>query len=132
MAHRKAGGSAKNLRDSNPKYLGVKLADGQSAQIGSIIVRQRGTKTMAGANVGVGKDHTLFALTPGIVKFTSKRKKHFNGDVVIKKVVSVITDTVSVKTPTSKKQTKKTVIKTESKKPVAKKAPTKKPVKKEA
>ena len=53
MAHRKAGGSAKNLRDSNPKYLGTKLADGQSAHTGSIIVRQRGTKIMAGTNVGV-------------------------------------------------------------------------------
>ncbi len=90
MAHRKAGGSAKNLRDSNPKYLGTKLADGQSAKTGSIIVRQRGTKIMAGANVGVGKDHTLFALKDGIVKFSSKRKKHFNGDTVVKKIVSVI------------------------------------------
>ncbi len=90
MAHRKAGGSAKNLRDSNPKYLGTKLADGQSAKVGSIIVRQRGTKIMAGKNVGVGRDHTLFALKAGKVKFSSKRKKHFNGDIVVKKVVSVI------------------------------------------
>lgn len=90
MAHRKAGGSAKNLRDSNPKYLGTKLADGQSAQVGSIIVRQRGTKIMPGENVGLGKDHTLFALKDGIVKFSSKRKKHFNGDVKVKKVASVI------------------------------------------
>ena len=91
MAHRKAGGSAKSLRDSNPKYLGVKLADGQSAQIGSIIVRQRGTKIMAGENVGVGKDHTLFALKAGTVKFSSKRKKHFDGSVKMKKIVSVVT-----------------------------------------
>jgi large subunit ribosomal protein L27 len=90
MAHRKAGGSAKNLRDSNPKYLGTKLADGQSAKTGSIIVRQRGTKIMPGANVGVGTDHTLFALKHGIVKFSSQRKKHFNGDVILKKIVSVI------------------------------------------
>jgi large subunit ribosomal protein L27 len=90
MAHRKAGGSAKNLRDSNPKYLGTKLADGQSAQTGSIIVRQRGTKIMAGTNVGVGKDHTLFALKDGVVKFGTKRKTSFNGKSVVKKNVSVI------------------------------------------
>ena len=90
MAHRKAGGTAKNLRDSNPKYLGVKLADGQKAQSGSIIVRQRGTVIMAGSNVSVGKDHTLFALKPGTVKFGSRRKISFNGRTVVKKVASVI------------------------------------------
>ena len=78
MAHRKAGGTAKNLRDSNPKYLGTKLADGQKAQAGSVIVRQRGTAIMAGNGVGLGKDHTLFALKDGIVKFGSKRKTSFN------------------------------------------------------
>ena len=62
MAHRKAGGTAKNLRDSQPKYLGVKLADGQKAQAGSIIVRQRGTAIMAGTNVSVGRGPNLFAL----------------------------------------------------------------------
>ena len=90
MAHRKAGGTAKNLRDSNPKYLGVKLADGQMAQSGSIIVRQRGTVILAGNNVSTGKDHTLFALKPGIVKFGSKRKTSFNGKTAVKKLVSVI------------------------------------------
>lgn len=90
MAHRKAGGSAKNLRDSNPKYLGTKLADGQFAKTGAIIVRQRGTKIMAGENVGVGKDHTLFALKDGVVKFGTKRKTHFNGNTMVKKTVSVI------------------------------------------
>lgn len=90
MAHRKAGGSAKNLRDSNPKYLGTKLADGASAQTGSIIVRQRGTKILPGKNVGLGKDHTLFALTSGTVKFRSARKVRFNGSTVQKKVVDVI------------------------------------------
>ncbi len=90
MAHRKAGGTAKNLRDSNPKYLGTKLADGQTAQAGSIIVRQRGTAIMAGNNVGLGKDHTLFALKPGIVKFGSKRKTSFNGKTSVKKIVNVI------------------------------------------
>lgn len=90
MAHRKAGGSAKNLRDSNPKYLGTKLADGQSAKTGSIIVRQRGTKILAGNNVGTGKDHTLFALKDGVVKFGTKRKTHFDGKTLVKKTVSVI------------------------------------------
>lgn len=92
MAHRKAGGSAKNLRDSNPKYLGTKLYDGQQAQTGSIIVRQRGTKIVAGANVGVGKDHTLFSLTEGTIKFDTKRKTHFNGKTVVKKRVNVVTE----------------------------------------
>ena len=89
MAHRKAGGTARNLRDSNPKYLGIKLADGQKAQSGSIIVRQRGTVIMAGNNVSTARDHTLFALKPGIVKFGSKRKISFNDVTVIKKVVNV-------------------------------------------
>jgi len=90
MAHRKAGGSAKNLRDSNPKYLGTKLGDGQDAKTGSIIVRQRGTKIMAGKNVGLGKDHTLFALTPGTVKFREIRKTRFDGNTIKKKVVDVL------------------------------------------
>jgi large subunit ribosomal protein L27 len=90
MAHRKAGGTAKNLRDSNPKYLGVKLADGATAQSGSVIVRQRGTAIMAGSNVGLGRDHTLFALKPGVVKFSSKRKTSFNGKTVSRKIVNVI------------------------------------------
>ena len=90
MAHRKAGGTAKNLRDSQPKYLGIKLTDGQKAQSGSIIVRQRGTAIMAGINVSTGKDHTLFALKDGTVKFGSKRKISFNNRTVVKKVVSVI------------------------------------------
>ncbi len=90
MAHRKAGGTAKNLRDSNPKYLGIKLADGQKAQSGSIIVRQRGTVVMAGNNVSIGRDHTLFALKPGTVKFGSRRKISFNGRMIVKKVVNVV------------------------------------------
>jgi len=90
MAHRKAGGTAKNLRDSQPKYLGVKLADGEKAQSGSVIVRQRGTVILAGTNVSMGRDHTLFALKPGIVKFGSRRKTSFNSRVAVKKVVNVI------------------------------------------
>ena len=90
MAHKKAGGSAKNLRDSNPQYLGVKLYDGQSAQTGAVIVRQRGTKILPGKNVGLGKDHTLFALTDGTISFGTKRKVSFNGKEVVKKTVSVL------------------------------------------
>jgi large subunit ribosomal protein L27 len=90
MASTKAGGSAKNLTDSNPKYLGVKLADGSSAKPGAIIVRQRGTKIEAGKNVRVGKDHTLFAISTGTVSFRSRRKTSFTGRTMIKKVVDVI------------------------------------------
>lgn len=89
MAHRKAGGSAKNLRDSNPKYLGTKLFSGEKAIPGSVIIRQRGTKILPGKNVGLGKDHTLFALAQGIVSFGIKRKVGFNGKTVVKKIVSV-------------------------------------------
>ncbi len=72
MAHKKAGGSTRNGRDSNPKYLGVKRYGGESVIAGNIIVRQRGTKFHAGENVGVGKDHTLYALADGKVKFETK------------------------------------------------------------
>lgn len=90
MASTKAGGSTKNLRDSNPKYLGVKLADGASARPGMVIVRQRGTKIEAGKNVGVGHDHTLFALATGKISFGEMRKKNFDGRIVRKKIVSVV------------------------------------------
>ncbi len=90
MAHRKAGGSAKNLKDSNPKYLGTKLYAGEKTKAGSIIIRQRGTKILPGTNVSMGRDHTLFALTEGTVKFGTKRKIGFNGLTVVKKVVHVI------------------------------------------
>lgn len=69
MAHKKAGGSTRNGRDSNPKYLGVKLFGGQAVSAGNIIVRQRGTRFHAGPGVGLGRDHTLFALTDGTVRF---------------------------------------------------------------
>ncbi len=89
MAHRKSGGTAKNLNDSQPKYLGTKLHDGENARTGAIIVRQRGTKIVAGQGVGVGKDHTLFALTDGTVTFGEKRKTNFNGKTKKVKTVSV-------------------------------------------
>lgn len=72
MAHKKAGGSTRNGRDSNPKYLGVKRYGGQTVTAGSILVRQRGTRFKPGANVGVGRDHTLFALIDGDVSFATR------------------------------------------------------------
>ncbi|MFA5996479.1 MAG: 50S ribosomal protein L27 [Candidatus Paceibacterota bacterium] len=90
MASTKAGGSAKNLTDSNPQYLGVKLSDGSVAKPGAIIVRQRGTKIEAGRNVKVGKDHTLFAVANGKVSFRTRRKISFTGHQMTKKVVDVI------------------------------------------
>ena len=73
MAHKKGAGSSKNGRESESKRLGVKIFGGQSIIAGNIIVRQRGTKHNAGKNVGIGKDHTLFALVDGKVKFTKKK-----------------------------------------------------------
>ena len=78
FATKKAGGSTKNGRDSNPKYLGVKKYGGQSVVPGNIIVRQRGTNMRPGENMGMGKDHTLFALAPGTVRFDfDKAKKRY-------------------------------------------------------
>jgi large subunit ribosomal protein L27 len=74
MAHKKAGGSSRNGRDSHSQRLGVKLFGGQQAVAGNIIVRQRGTTWHAGQNVGTGKDHTLFALVDGKVQFNTKTK----------------------------------------------------------
>ena len=84
FAHKKGVGSTKNGRDSESKRLGVKAADGQTVSAGSIIVRQRGTAIHAGTNVGLGKDHTLFALVTGKVHFEQKTKD--------KKQVSVIAE----------------------------------------
>ena len=72
MAHKKGVGSSRNGRDSNPKYLGVKIFGGQAIDAGNIIVRQRGTEYHPGDNVGIGKDHTLFALKNGVVQFAVK------------------------------------------------------------
>lgn len=84
MAHKKGAGSSKNGRESESKRLGVKIFGGQQIIAGNIIVRQRGTKHNAGNNVGMGKDHTLYALANGIVKFTKKRNN--------RSYVSVITE----------------------------------------
>ncbi len=82
MAHKKGGGSSRNGRDSNAQRLGVKRFGGQKVTAGSILVRQRGTRFAPGANVGVGSDDTLFALTDGVVKFQRFGKE--------KKVVSIL------------------------------------------
>ena len=83
MAHKKAGGSSRNGRDSHSKRLGVKSFGGEAIPAGSIIVRQRGTQIHPGTNVGMGKDHTLFALVAGTVQFATKGKEK-------RKVVSVV------------------------------------------
>ena len=82
MAHKKGAGSSKNGRESESKRLGVKIFGGQKIIAGNIIVRQRGTKHNPGNNVGIGKDHTLFALSDGIVKFTKKRNNRSYVSVV--------------------------------------------------
>ena len=90
MATKKSGGSTQNGRDSNPKYLGIKVNHGEIVTTGSIIVRQRGTDVIPGRNIGMGKDHTLFALKDGKVEFGTKRKTHFDDSIKRKKIVSVV------------------------------------------
>ena len=77
MSHKKGQGSSTNGRDSQPKYLGVKRSDGQFVNAGTIIVRQRGTKFHPGHNVGIGRDHTLFALATGKVRFLTNADRKF-------------------------------------------------------
>jgi len=89
MAHKKAGGSSRNGRDSAGKRLGTKLSGGQFAKAGAIIVRQRGTKIHPGTNVQIGKDDTLFAVAQGIVKFTTKKVRKFNNQLKSTKFVNV-------------------------------------------
>lgn len=90
MATKKSGGVTKNGRDSNPKYLGIKVTPGDMAKVGSVLVRQRGTDVLAGENVSMGKDHTLFAMKAGKVSLTYKRKVHFDNTIMKKKVMNVI------------------------------------------
>lgn len=77
MAHKKGVGSTKNGRESESKRLGIKLFGGQQAIAGNIIVRQRGTRYHPGPNVGIGRDHTLFALTDGVVRFKYRADRHY-------------------------------------------------------
>jgi large subunit ribosomal protein L27 len=90
MAHTKAGGTAKNLRDSAAQRLGVKLFGGQFVRAGGVLVRQRGTRMAAGVGVGVGIDHTLFAMRDGVVKFSTKKIQKFTGTKVRRTFVSVV------------------------------------------
>ncbi|MEY4092725.1 MAG: hypothetical protein RLZZ496_1907 [Pseudomonadota bacterium] len=85
MAHKKAGGSSRNGRDSEGRRLGVKKFGGEAVLAGNIIVRQRGTKVHPGANVGMGKDHTLFATSPGTVEFQKKANDRMFVTVVTRK-----------------------------------------------
>ncbi|HJN62143.1 MAG TPA: 50S ribosomal protein L27 [Candidatus Parcubacteria bacterium] len=89
MAKTKATGSTGLGRDSLPKYLGVKLYEGQSAKTGQILVRQRGTRILAGKNVKRGGDDTLYALKSGVVKFQTKKKRLFDNSQRIVKIISV-------------------------------------------
>ena len=90
MAHTKAAGSTRLGRDSQPKYLGIKLFAGQIAQPGSILIRQRGTKFFAGKNVRRGSDDTLYSIAAGLVKFTSKKMAKYDGTKRLTKIVNVI------------------------------------------
>ena len=90
MAHKKAGGSTRLGRDSNPQYLGTKLNQGQFAKTGMVIIRQRGTKIHPGKNVLKGKDDTLYAGLSGVVKFTNKKRRRFDGALKMTKYVNVI------------------------------------------
>ncbi len=90
MAHKKAGGSTSNGRDSHGQRLGVKKYAGEVVRTGNILVRQRGTKVRPGTNVGIGKDDTLFALANGMVKFTNRRVRRFTGAFKMVKFANVI------------------------------------------
>ena len=90
MAHKKAAGSSKNGRDSNPRHLGIKMNSGEMIKTGQIILRQKGRDVLAGKSVGVGKDHTLFALSNGIIEFKTKRKNNFDGTVTRRGIVNVL------------------------------------------
>ena len=90
MAKTKAASSTRLGRDSRSKRLGVKIFEGQKVKPGNIIISQRGTKFLSGNNVGLGKDHTIFALKAGVVRFRTKRKRGFDNSQRIVKVVEVV------------------------------------------
>ncbi len=90
MAHKKSAGKTKNGRDSNPKYLGIKVTPGALTKKGFILVRQRGTDVLPGDNVLMGRDHTLFAAVDGRVSMGYKRKIHFDNKIIQKKILSVL------------------------------------------
>lgn len=122
MAHKKAAGSAKNLRDSNPKYRWVKLFGGQVVEAGNIIIRQKWSKYLCGVNTYMGKDFTVHAKIDGIVIFSKKKVKKFNWRTYIKTVVDVATE-VQKATAVAKKASVKKIV---AKKPAAKESVAKK------
>ena len=102
MAHKKAAGSAKNLSDSNPKYRGLKLAGGQFARAGNIIIRQKGDKYQLGQNVYKGKDFTIHASVDGVVSFRKKNFQRYDGRKYLKTVVDVLPQDIQKKTNKTK------------------------------
>jgi large subunit ribosomal protein L27 len=90
MAHKKAGGSTSLGRESQSKRLGVKIADGQTARAGQIIIRQRGTKIHPGKNIKRGGDDTLYAGIAGVVKFSRRKVRKFNGNLRLRKYVNIV------------------------------------------
>ena len=132
MAHKKAAGSVKNLKDSQPKYRGVKVFGGQSVLAGNIIIRQKGSKYECGKNTYESADFTILAATDGIVAFKKKNFKKFNGRTYLKTVVEVLSPAEIEKKASTKKTEK--VEKAPAKKAPVKKTPAKKaekaPVKK--
>ncbi|GHW02358.1 hypothetical protein AGMMS50249_1440 [candidate division SR1 bacterium] len=133
MAHKKAAGAAKNLRDSQPKYRGVKIFGGQKAQAGNIIIRQNGSKYECGQNTYLAADFTIHACIDGLVHFKKKNFKRFDGRTYLKTVVEVLPEGVE-KAVKIEKVAKKETVKKESaskaEKPAVEKA--EKPVKKTA
>ncbi|PIR74437.1 MAG: 50S ribosomal protein L27 [Candidatus Magasanikbacteria bacterium CG10_big_fil_rev_8_21_14_0_10_47_10] len=89
MAHKKAGGSTRLGRDSQPQYLGTKVGDGQTVKAGMVLVRQRGTRIHPGKHVEKGKDDTLYAMIAGIVKFTQRKRMRFDGKLKPAKFVNI-------------------------------------------
>lgn len=90
MAHTKSAGTTKNGRDSQPKYLGVKKYDGERVRNGHILIRQRGSKFLAGVGVRSGNDYTLYAVRDGVVRFVTKKKERFDGRTRYAKIVAVV------------------------------------------
>jgi large subunit ribosomal protein L27 len=108
MAKTKSAGSTRLGRDSQPKYLGVKLFEGQPAKVGSIIIRQRGARFLPGLNTKMGRDYTIFAVKEGIVRFENRVKTRFDGSKRLVKTVNVIApETFSKSKPQTKSKSKK-------------------------
>jgi len=130
MAHKKAAGSAKNLRDSNPNYHGLKLNGGQMAHAGNIIIRQQGQKYRSGEGTYISKDFTIHARVDGVVSFTEKAFVRFDGRKYTRTVVHVLPEGTIAKATSEKPKAKKVEKKVEAKKPKAEKKPSEKKVEK--